>query len=101
MSQSQEIDNLQEKLNWHWRNSMQTVRFFAFDARSALPISLLLVYARWSTLCLMIITLVVFRYLERKGLTVPAAVRNLRSWIVGADRPGLLGVKRRKFSDYG
>lgn len=101
MSQSEQIDNIQEKLNWHWRNSMQTVRFFAFDARAALPLPLLLVYARWSTFGLMICTLLLFRFLERKGLTVPAAVRNFRAWIVGAERPGLIGVRHRKFNDYG
>jgi len=101
MSQSEQIDNIQEKLNWHWRNSMQTVRFFAFDARAALPLPLLLVYARWSTLALMVCTLLLFRFLERKGLTVPAAIRNFRAWMVGAERPGWLGIKRRKFSDFG
>ena len=101
MSQAQEIDNLQEKLNWHWRNSMQVVRFFAFDSRSALPIPLLLVYFRWSTVILMFGTLMVFRYLERKGLTVPAAIRNFRAWVVGKDRPGWISVKRKKFADYG
>ena len=101
MSQSQEIDNLQEKMNWHWRNTMQTVRFFAFDARAALPVPLLLVYFRWSTLFLMISTLFLFRYLERKGLTVPSAMRNLRAWLVGANRPGWYGARRKKFNDYG
>lgn len=101
MSESQQIDNIQEKLNWHWRNSMQVVRFFAFDSRSALPIPLLLVYARWSTLILMIVTLILFRFLEQRGLTVPAAVRSFRSWIVGIDRPGLLKSQHRRFKDFG
>jgi len=98
---AEEIDNLQEKMNWHWRNSMRTVRFFAFDARASVPIPLLLVYARWSTISLTIITLLVFRFLENKGLTVPSAMRNLRSWLVGSERPGWVSVQRRKFTDYG
>lgn len=101
MSQAQELENLQEKFSWHWRNSMRTVRFFAFDSRSALPLPLLLVYARWSTLALMILSLLVFRYLERKGLTVPAAMRNLRAWVVGANRPGWFKSQHKKFADYG
>ncbi len=101
MSQAQEIENIQEKFNWHWRNSMQVVRFFAFDARSALPVPLLLVYFRWSTVILMICTLIFFRFLERKGLTVPAAIRNFRAWVVGTERPGWLGVRRRVFRDFG
>ncbi len=98
---SEQIDTIQEKINWHWRNSMRTVRFLAFDARAALPIPLLLVYARWSTLIVTIIFLLVFRYLERKGLTFPAAIRNVRSWIIGKDRPGWVSAEHRKFVDYG
>ncbi len=101
MSAAEEIENLQEKMNWHWRNSMRVVRFFAFDARAAMPIPVLLVYLRFSTVILTIITLFVFRFLENKGLTVPAAMRNLRSWIVGMERPGWVSSQRRKFIDYG
>lgn len=101
MSAAQELENLQEKFNWHWRNSMQVIRFFAFDSRAALPIPILLVYFRLSTFLLMIGTLFLFRYLERKGLTVPAAMRNFRTWLVGADRPGWLPAFHRKFTDYG
>ena len=98
---AEQLENLQEKMNWHWRNSMRVVRFFAFDARAAFPIPLLMVYARWSTLTLTIVTLLIFRFLENKGLTVPAAARNLRSWLVGSERPGWVSVQRRKFTDYG
>ena len=101
MSQAQELENIQEKFNWHWRNSMQVVRFFTFDSRSALPIPLLLVYFRWSTIILMIATLFFFRFLEQRGLTVPAAMRNFRAWIVGSQRPGLLKGHHKKFADYG
>jgi hypothetical protein len=98
---AEQLENIQEKLNWHWRNSMRTVRFMAFDARASMPLPLLLVYARWSTLFLSIASLTFFRYLERKGLTFPAALRNFRSWLVGNERPGWIGVQRKKFTDYG
>lgn len=98
---TEQIDNIQEKMNWHWRNSMRVVRFLAFDARAALPLPLLLVYARLSTFLLTVATLMFFRYLERKGLTVPAALRNFRSWIVGVDRPGWVSAQSKKFTDYG
>lgn len=100
MTQAQEIQDTQEQLNWHWRNSMRVVRF-SFDARAALPIPLLLVYARVSTIVLTIVFLVFFRFLEKKGLTFPAALRNFRAWIVGSDRPGWIGIYHRKFRDYG
>lgn len=96
-----EIENIQEKLNWHWRNSMRVVRFFSFDARSALPIPVLLVYARWSTITILVLFLVFFKILEAKGLTFPAAIRNMRSWILGTDRPGFLAARHKKFIDYG
>jgi hypothetical protein len=98
---SEQIDNIQEKVNWHWRNTMRTVRFLAFDARAAMPLPLLLVYARTSTLVLTIITLMVFRQLERKGLTFPSAIRNLRSWMLGSNRPGWVAAQNKKFTDFG
>lgn len=97
----EQIDNIQEKLNWHWRNSMRTVRFLAFDARAALPLPLLLVHARLSTLILTIVFLIFFRFLERKGLTFPAALRAFRVVLVGNDRPAVPGVERKKFRDFG
>lgn len=96
-----QIDNIKDKINWHWRNSMRVVRFFNFDARAALPIPLLLVYARTSTILLTVASLMFFRYLERKGLTFPAALRNFRQWIIGSERPGWIKVNRKKFTDYG
>ncbi len=101
MSAAQEVENIQEKMNWHWRNSMRVIRFFTFDARAALPLPLLLVYARLSTLILTVITMFAFRLLEQKGLTFPAALRSLRSGLVGDNRPGWISVQRRHFIDYG
>ncbi len=101
MGAAQELENLQEKQNWHWRNSMRTVRFISFDARASLPIPILLVYARTSTILLTIAFLLFFRYLERKGLTFPAAIRSIRSSIIGQDRPGWVRAQNKKFIDYG
>ena len=102
MSAAQEIDNIQEKLNWHWRNTMRVVRFFAFDARAAFPVPLVLLrLVDWRSWTLLIVTLLVFRYLENKGLTVPSALRNFRAWLNGADRPGWVNAQRRHFQDFG
>lgn len=97
----EELTNLQEQVNWHWRNSMRVVRFLAFDARASIPLPLLLVYARPSTMILTVITLMFFRHLERKGLTFPAALRNFRSWLIGKHRPGWVTAQTRKFTDWG
>ena len=100
MSVTKEIENIREATNWHWRNTMRPARFFGFDARASLPFLLLLVYARLSTLLLTIMTLLAFRYLERKGLTFSAALRKIRTWVVGQERPGLASVFHKKFADY-
>ncbi len=96
-----EIENIQEKLNWHWRNNMRPVRFFMLDARASLPFIVLLVYARLWTLVLTILITIVFWLLEKRGLTTPAAMRSLRVWLIGYDRPGYPGALRKKLRDYG
>lgn len=81
---------------------MQVVRFFAFDSRSALPVVLILFnLLDWRVWLLFFINLAVFRYLEQRGLTVPAAIRNFRAWVVGKERPGLVGLEHKSFQDYG
>lgn len=98
---AKEIDLLEDKINWHWRNSMLPVRFIAFDARAALPLPLVLLrLVDWRVWMIFIINLMFFRFLERRGLTFPASLRSFRSWIVGKNRPGLVGVLKNKFIDY-
>lgn len=97
-----QIDILQDKINWHWRNSMRPVRFFAVDGRAAIVFVILFFRLADPYAWLLVITVLgFFRYLERKGLTFPAAMRNFRAWIVGRERPGWLGGYRRKFKDFG
>lgn len=98
---AKEIRNIQEQLNWHWRNTMRTVRFFALDARASLCFMILLVYARQSTIILTFVVTMVFYWLEKRGLTFPAALRSLRMWFVGHDRPGHASVQHRKMLDRG
>jgi intracellular multiplication protein IcmT len=94
-------DTQVEKANWHWRNSMRPVRFFNLDARAAIPFLILLVYFRPISLLVTIVVTSVFKYLEYKGLTFPAALRALRVWILGNWRPGWLQLRHRKTIDYG
>ncbi len=97
-----EIQDTNEQLNWHWRNSMRVVRFFGFDARSSFVV-IIIFFRMFDPIAYLIVftILAIFRYVERKGLTFPAALRNLRMWIVGHNRPGLIGVDHRKFRDFG
>jgi hypothetical protein len=45
--------------------------------------------------------MLVFWILERRGLTFEAALRALRSWIVGRKRPAILKKYRRMWIDFG
>lgn len=89
-----------ERQNWHWRNTMRPVRFFALDARAAIPYFILLVYFRPVSLFLTTLLTLVFLYFERKGLTFPAALRAFRVWFIGYKRPGWLFYRHRKTRDY-
>ena len=94
-------DTQDEKVNWHWRNSMRPVRFFNIDARAALPFCLLLVYFRPLTLFLTFSSTILFIALEKRGLTFPSALRSFRSWINGQKRPAWIASRRRKMRDFG
>ncbi len=96
-----ELENLEDKMNWHWRDTMRTVRFLGFDARVAFLIPVWLIYLRTSTIILSFMVFYIFKMLENKGLTFPAALRALRCWILGRERPGQIGVNVHKFIDYG
>ena len=73
----------------------------ALFVRAAFPLPILIVFPRLITLVMMIAFLVFFHVLERKGLSAPASYRNLRSWIVGKYRPGLVSVYKKRFIDLG
>ncbi len=98
---SKELEVIEDKFNWHWRNTMRTVRFFAFDGRAAFPIPILFFYIRYSTIAITVLTLLFFRFLEQKGLTFPSAVRNFRASLWGFERPGWYKIQARKFQDFG
>ncbi len=90
-----------ELVGWHWRDNMRPARFFMFDARAALMIVLLLIHPRPWTFVLFVLALVLFNVLERFGLTFEAALRRLRSWLCGNDRPAIIWTARRRGIDMG
>lgn len=96
-----ELENLEAKMNWHWRDTMRTVRFMGFDARVSFLVPVWLVYLRWSTIIISFLVFYIFKFLENKGLTFPSALRALRCWVLGRSRPGQIGVNAHKFLDYG
>ncbi len=94
-------DTSVEKANWHWRNSMRPVRFFNLDARASLTFLVFLFYIRLHSFIITLAITMVFYYCERKGLTFPAALRTLRVWLIGRDRPGWLSYSHRRLRDFG
>jgi intracellular multiplication protein IcmT len=72
----------------HWRDSARSVRFFMWDGSTAFPLLILLIYPRWWTLIVAVLTMTFFSILMRYGLTVGVFFRWLRSAVAG----------RRKFS---
>ncbi|MCB1556520.1 MAG: IcmT/TraK family protein [Alphaproteobacteria bacterium] len=101
MSSSSQDETFEERTQWHWRNTMRPVRFFGLDARAVIPFCVLLVYARPVTLFITAVVTFTFYFFERRGLTFPAALRALRSWLIGSRRPGLVSFRRRREIDYG
>ena len=100
MSAADQIQQTQEKLNWHWRNTMRPVRCFNLDARAAIPFLFLIVYFRLVTLFLAFFVTFIFWIVEKMGLTLPAALRKLRSVFAGSNRAALSLTRRRKFKEY-
>ena len=85
----------------HWRNTQKPARFFAFDARAFAAIFLFLVHATFWTLTLALAVMIVFWLFERRGLTFEAALRGMRAWFLGRNRPGILKRKNRQWVDFG
>lgn len=85
----------------HWRNSQKPARFFFLDARSFAAVLFLLVHARLWTLLLVVCVMVTFWFFERKGLSFFAAIRALRSWILGRRRPATSRRAMRRLVDFG
>lgn len=97
-------DKIETEGDWHWRNSMKSLRFFALDARAAIPIFTLILPTGSMRLYIFfgcVAAMLAFWWLERLGLGVPAAMRALRSWILGPKRPAIMWFKRHKMIDYG
>lgn len=85
----------------HWRNTARPARFFGIDARACLVVLLFLVHIRLWTLILMILVLALCFMLERFGMTLPVALRRLRSFFAGPYRRALVKASDRRFIDRG
>ncbi len=97
----QQEDTTEERANWHWRNSMRPVRFFALDARAAIPFFILLFQFRVIILFFTLITTIAFIMLEKRGLAFDAALRAFRNWLLGQRRPAWISYRRKRMIDFG
>jgi intracellular multiplication protein IcmT len=84
----------------HWRNTQKPARFFFMDARAFLAILLFLVHARYWTLVVVIVIMLLFWGFERYGLTFDSSLRAFRSWVLGTKRPATCRRLRRRWIDY-
>lgn len=93
----------EEEARWHWRDSMRPARFFGLDARAGVPY-FFLIFSGGFFVKMLIFTFfvtMIFRLMEKKGYTFPAALRALRLWLSGSDRNGWVSLRYRKMIDYG
>ncbi len=96
-----QVADMKEQMNWHWRNTMRPIRFFNFDVKAVIPFFILLFYLRITTLVFCILATITFWLLEKSGLTADAALRALRVVIVGTFRPAHPKFRFRKMKDFG
>jgi hypothetical protein len=70
-----------------WRYSMKPARFFFLDARAGVALLVAMLHISTITFSIAGIVIAVFWYLERIGITFPAALRALRAHCAGRFRP--------------
>lgn len=78
-----------------WRVTMMPARFVVFDARMVIFVALFLLHVRIWTLCVLVVACILFFLLERRGLTLPAALRLTRAFLAGSRRPAIQDAARR------
>ena len=69
--------------NAHWRDSARSVRFFMLDGRAAFPLVLVLIWPRFWTLVVALVSVLFFTIISRFGYTPMVFLRLLRSFFAG------------------
>lgn len=82
-----------------WYDTARAPRFFVVEARAAAPLVLWAMHMRWWTFYLALVTMVIFMVLERYRITVPIALRAVRSFLAGRRRPALPWMRQGRFFD--
>lgn len=89
------------EVDTHWRNSGKPIRFFIADARSFTATFFFLIHARPWTFALALFVMMLFWFMERRGLSFHASLRGVRSWFLGIRRPAASRRVIRRWTDYG
>ncbi|AOG03007.1 putative acetyltransferase (plasmid) [Bosea sp. RAC05] len=84
----------------HWRETSKPARFFKVDARAGIFVIFTLVHFRVWTVAMTLMIMVLFWFLEMRGMSLVAAFRALRAWIIGDHRPALGRFKVRAKIDF-
>ncbi len=82
----------------YWRPTMQPARMFVWDARLFPVVLLVLLHFRLWTVLLAAIVLGLALILQRRGMSVPAACRRVRSLLAGRHRRATSRPPRRPVS---
>ena len=85
----------------HWRNTARPVRFFNIDYRAGIFLFIFLIHIRLWTFILCVSVMVILLVFERRGLTLPLAMRRIRIWFIGPVRPAQAKMHHRTFYDHG
>lgn len=85
----------------HWRNSQKPVRFFMLDARAFIGVLFLLLHFRMWVLTLCVVAMAFFWGFEQRGLAFGAALRAVRSWLIGRSRPANVPRAAHQYIDNG
>lgn len=77
-----------------WYNTGRPVRLAGIDGRAMFFFVLLLYHVTWWTFGLACSVVIFLVALERRGYSVPNALRRLRTVLIGRHRPAVSGRRR-------
>lgn len=80
-----------------WRDTGRQVRFLGIvDGRAAAFLIIMIYHISWWTFALAVLGVAVLVILERKGYSIPNALRRLRVLLLGPSRPADTGTRRSR-----
>ena len=84
----------------HWRETSKPARFWKVDARAGIFLIFTLIHFRVWTVVMTLSIMFLFWFLEVRGMSLVAAFRALRAWVIGDHRPALGRFKMRAKIDF-